>query len=192
MVDARYEFRHFSDNLARFRDDFKKHSSDEIKRESEEKYIVSPEIDKYNFKFRFDKLDVKELLEVKGKLEQWYPVVKTGFPVDAQLLVEKICPLMHIHPKVIDKSLYTLDEFMDEVVSGQEHLFFADVAKRRFGYSINDCMAEYAEVTINGKDTQTVSIESTEPEKILETMKMFGMDGMENISYVKIVKDLTI
>ena len=192
MVDARYEFRHFSDNLARFRDDFKKHSSDEIKRESEEKYIVSPEIDKYNFKFRFDKLDVKELLEVKGKLEQWYPVVKTGFPVDAQLLVEKICPLMHIHPKVIDKSLYTLDEFMDEVVSGQEHLFFADVAKRRFGYSINDCMAEYAEVTINGKDTQTVSIESTEPEKIMETMKMFGMEGMENISYVKIVKDLTI
>ena len=192
MVDARYEFRHFSDNLARFRDDFKKHSSDEIKRESEEKYIVSPEIDKYNFKFRFDKLDVKELLEVKGKLEQWYPVVKTGFPVDAQLLVEKICPLMHIHPKVIDKSLYTLDEFMDEVVSGQEHLFFADVAKRRFGYSINDCMAEYAEVTINGKDTQTVSIESTEPEKIMETMKMFGMEGMENISYVKIVKELTI
>ena len=192
MVDARYEFRHFSDNLARFRDDFKKHSSDEIKRKSEEKYIVSPEINKYNFKFRFDKLDVKELLEVKGKLEQWYPVVKTGFPVDAQLLVEKICPLMHIHPKVIDKSLYTLDEFMDEVVSGQEHLFFADVTKRRFGYSINDCMAEYAEVTINGKDTQTVSIESTEPEKILETMKMFGMEGMENISYVKIVKDLTI
>ena len=192
MIDARYEFRHFSDNLARFRDDFKKHSSDEIKRESEEKYIVSPEIDKYNFKFRFDKLDVKELLEVKGKLEQWYPVVKTGFPVDAQLLVEKICPLMHIHPKVIDKSLYTLDEFMDEVVSGQEHLFFADVKKQRYGYSINDCMAEYAEVTINGKDTQTVSIESTEPEKIMETMKMFGMEGMENISYVKIVKDLTI
>lgn len=192
MVDARYEFRHFSDNLARFRDDFKQHSSDEIRRESEEKYIVSPEIDKYNFKFRFDKLDVKELLEVKGKLELWYPVVKTGFPVDAQLLVEKICPLMHIHPEVIDKSLYTLDEFMDEVVSGQEHLFFADVKKLRYGYSINDCMAEYAEVTINGKKTKTVSIESTEPEKILETMKMFGMDGLENMSYVKIVKDLTI
>lgn len=192
MDDARYEFRHFSDNLTKFRDDFKNHSSDEIKRESEEKYIVSPEIDKYNFKFRFDKLDVKELLEVKGKLEQWYPVVKTGFPVDAQLLVEKICPLMHIHPEVIDKSLYTLDEFMDEVVSGQEHLFFADVRKLRYGYSINECMAEYADVTINGKKTQTVSIESTEPEKILETMKMFGMEGMENISYVKIVKDLTI
>lgn len=93
---------------------------------------------------------------------------------------------------MIDKSLYTLDEFMDEVVSGQEHLFFADVKKLRYGYSINDCMAEYAEVTINGKKTKTVSIESTEPEKILETMKMFGMDGLENMSYVKIVKDLTI
>jgi len=192
MIDARYEFRHFSDKLAHFREDFKKHSSDEIKRESEEKYIVSPGIEKYNFKFRFDKLDVKELLEVKGRLEQWYPVVKTGFPVDAQLLVEKICTLMHIHPEVIDKRLYTLDEFMDEVVSAQEHLFFADVTKERYGYSINDCMAEYAEVTINGKGIQTVSIESTEPEKILETMHMFGIEGLENISYVKIVKDFTI
>jgi hypothetical protein len=188
MIDARYEFRHFNTNLSGFREQFRNNSNDEIKRQSEEKYIVSPAIETYNFKLRFDKLDIKELLAVEGKLEQWYPIVKTGFPIEAQLLVEKVCPLMHIHPEIINRSQYTLEEFMAEVVSGQAHLYFADVAKRRFGYSINDCMAEYAEITINGKEVQTLSIESHEPEKILETMKMFGMEGMENISYVKAIK----
>lgn len=192
MIEARYEFRHFNTNLSRFRDLFRKNSSDEIKRRSDEKYIVSPEIDNYNFKLRFDKLDIKELLAVKGKLEQWYPIVKTGFPIEAQLVVEKICPLMHIHPEIVNQSQYDLDEFMSDIVSGQKHLYFADVLKSRFGYSINDCMAEYAEITINGKEIQTLSIESLDPEKILETMKLFGMEEMENVSYVKIVKELVI
>jgi hypothetical protein len=192
MTDARYEFRHFNTNLSEFRELFRTNSSDEIKRESDEKYIVSPAIDKYNFKLRFDKLDIKELLAVVGKLEQWYPIVKTGFPVEAQLLVEKICPLMQIHPEIVSQSQYDLDEFMEGIIAHQEHLRFADVHKMRYGYSINECMAEYAEITVNGKEIHTLSIESLDPEKIMETMKMFGMEEMENISYIKIIKDLVI
>lgn len=192
MTDARYEFRHFGEGLSKYREMFRERSTDEILRESDEKYLVSPRIDRHNFKLRFEKLDIKELIGTKGKLEQWYPVVKTGFPVDAQLLVEKICPLMEIHPEIIKKSSYSLKEFMEEIVAEQDHLHLADVSKKRYGYKINECMAEYAEVRINGRDIQTLSIESLNPEKILETMKMFGMEGMENVSYVKAIKEVAL
>jgi len=112
-MNARFEFRHFAQNLSKFHDRFAHLSGDEIIRESDEIYIVGREIHNYNFKIRCQQLDVKKLIAVAGKFEQWFPENKTEFPVSATLLEDAILSQMKISPTLIKKQSYTLTEFAE-------------------------------------------------------------------------------
>ena len=55
---------------------------------TDEEYILSRNSDE-NVKIRFDLIDVKSLQRVNADgLEQWLPVLKTGFPIAADKLSE--------------------------------------------------------------------------------------------------------
>ena len=52
-------------------------------KKTDEEYILSRKSDE-NVKIRFDLIDVKSLQKVnEDNLEQWLPVLKTGFPIAA-------------------------------------------------------------------------------------------------------------
>jgi hypothetical protein len=187
-MDARYEFRYFEEDLLSFKEKLANLADDEIERQSEELYIVSPDIDEFNYKIRYDQIDIKKLIKVVDVFEQWFPEFKTGFPVAATLLEERILPLMKISPVLIKKQSYKLDEFIEEIVLRQPGMTIANVVKKRYGYIVNDCITEFAEVSINKRQVHTVAIESIDIEKAKQTMESIELKNLPNINYVKAIK----
>ena len=60
--------------------------------------------------------------------------------------------------------------------------------KRRFAFTVNDCMTELVEVWINGAGLHTVAVESTDPAAVSETKSMLGLDDLENVNYLRAIK----
>jgi hypothetical protein len=60
----------------------------------------------------------------------------------------------------------------------------ASLFKKRFGFGLDDCLAEVVEVLINGARLMSVALESEEPRAVLTLREKLGMDGWDNVSYV--------
>ena len=63
-----------------------------------------------------------------------------------------------------------------------------DILKRRFAFTVNDVIAEWAKVLINGAVLETVCLESVDVEKILEAKSMIGVNDSENVNYLLAIK----
>jgi len=157
-------------------------------RESDEIYIVAAGNDGTNTKIRDGVLDIKELIETRGDLERWRPRTKREFPLTAAALEGEVLPQLGVAVPRFSREPYTLDQFLAEVVLPHRELAAAAVFKRRFAFTVNGCMTELDEVWINGAGLHTVAIESTDPSAFSEARLMLGLDGLENLSYVRAIK----
>ena len=92
-----------------------------------------------------------------------------------------------VHPE-LSRPQYTLDQFLDEIVRPHPQLVSVRVFKRRFGFSISDCIAEHAELLINGAAIQTVAVESDDITAVLQAKTMLGLDAYENVNYLLAIK----
>ena len=132
-------------------------------------------------------MDIKTYVQTVDGLEQWNPLMKGEFPIQASVLKEEVFPAFQVEMPALDKDVYTYDEFMDMI---QKHpdLQAVRVHKQRLGYMVNDTICEYGEVLINGAKVVTINSESTEVEDIKKTIKDVGLDGVENINYLQAIK----
>ena len=62
------------------------------------------------------------------------------------------------------------------------------VFKRRFAFTINDCITELGEIQFNGATQQTVSVESVDIKAILKAKEMLGLNDYENLNYLRSIK----
>ncbi|MCK4537536.1 MAG: hypothetical protein KAV42_01935 [Candidatus Krumholzibacteria bacterium] len=60
--------------------------------------------------------------------------------------------------------------------------------KRRFAFTINDCIAEIAEILINGAYIQSVNVESVDIDAILKAKDMISLNDYENVNYLLAIK----
>ena len=81
-----------------------------------------------------------------------------------------------------------MERFLDEIVGPHRDLIAVRVFKRRFAFTVDDCIAEHAEVWINGAGLQTVAVESTDLPAILEAKRRLGLDDYENVNYLRAIK----
>ncbi len=100
LVKARFEFRSFGQD---FRNAAKRMArlSTPVpeslwERSSDEIYILSRVNNTCNAKIRDEKIDIKTCIQATDGLEQWLPVLKSGFPVSASDLVRKIFPAWEV------------------------------------------------------------------------------------------------
>lgn len=159
-------------------------------RTSQETYIISRTNDVNNTKIRDGKMDIKTFVQEIDGLEQWNPLMKGVFPMKAEMLKEEVFPAFMVEMPILDKDEYTIDEFMEIVVSHPD-LQAISIEKERFGYMVNDTICEYANVWINGAMVVTVNSESTEIKDIKKTIADLGLEGVENINYLQAAKRVT-
>jgi hypothetical protein len=157
-------------------------------RESLEIYIVSAENNDNNTKIRDQLMDIKVLVQKKLGLEQWNPRMKGQFPMSAQVIGEQVFPAFGVATPKFDRETYTLSQFLQELILPHPSLVAVHVFKRRFGFTINGCIAELAEVYVNGAKIMTASIESEHVEAILQAKEMVGLNGYENVNYLLAIK----
>jgi hypothetical protein len=83
---------------------------------------------------------------------------------------------------------YSLAQFIQDIIQPHPALSIARVYKRRFGYMINECISEIAELLINGAAIKTIAIESLDVQSVLQAKEILGLQEYQNVSYLLAIK----
>lgn len=184
-IIPRWEWRTFGQSFPAFAETLKKYGEASVKK-SEEHYILSRASDE-NIKIREDLVDIKSLVNVKDSLEQWDPIMKEGFPISPAKL-GNLFKVFKVPAPVFKRDVYAYDQFLDELIIPNPQLEVVYVKKVRNIYTINGCAVELAETQFNGKPYQTACVEHIDPAVVLATVRELGLEGNENINYIKAMK----
>lgn len=183
-VIPRFEFRIFGNNLDKYESNIKKLSKKEISRQMDSTYLITPWKRKNNVKVREGVMDIKLLEQNHEGLQQWNPFLVGKFPLNSEVIKSVVFPALGIESPVFERKKYSLDQFIEEVVSIDPDLAVAYVWKTRHAYTIGDCITEIAEIKVNGAFIKTICIEHEDPKKVIKAREMIGIDPKtENVNY---------
>ncbi|MBE6445730.1 MAG: hypothetical protein E7019_06775 [Alphaproteobacteria bacterium] len=152
----------------------------------EEVYVLSKNTNEANVKVRDGLLDIKTRVGVTPEgYEIFQPRGKFQFPVKKE---ELATILENLKVEInLDKSEYTFDEFCD-MVRENSKLALVSVEKKRYGFSVNDVICEYAYVWMNGALVETACCESEDYGRMKEAVEALGLSKMPNTNYLKAAK----
>jgi len=182
-VIPRFEFRAFAQQFGLVEDRLRGFGTCERIRESCETYILSAADSENNTKIRDRLMDIKVLLRRDGELEQWTPRLKGAFPLPVDQLVEEVFPAFGVPAPRLQRTSYALAQLLEELVRPHPQLAGARVFKRRFGFTVNGCTTELAELLVNGAAIRTAAVEAEDPALVLETRQLLGLGEYQNVSY---------
>jgi len=183
-IVPRWEWRTFGDAFGQAEDKIKV-SGEPSTRESGEIYIVSRK-SQDNTKIRHELMDIKALRQINdNKLEQWYPVMKSGFPLPKSELAKVVAAWAIEMPAVGEEVPY--DTFLQEVVANPV-LKVVPVTKVRHGYTIEGTSVELADLMIADTAIRTLCVEHADAERVWRVINDLGLGGRENVSYVTAIK----
>ena len=151
-----------------------------------ETYILSKKTNEANVKVRDGLLDIKTKVgETPEGFEIFQPRGKFQFPVKREELAEI---LRNLQVEIaLDKDSYTFDEFCDMVREHPE-LALVTVEKKRYGFSVNGVICEYAKVWFNGAMVETACCESENYEAMKGAVEALGIAELPNTNYLKAAK----
>ncbi|MCZ7533783.1 MAG: Ppx/GppA family phosphatase [Acidimicrobiia bacterium] len=180
-IIPRWEWRTFGADLGKPEDIFTTVSPIGV-HESDEIYFLSEM--GANVKVRDGLMDIKVLREVNGDgLEQWVPVAKHQFPLGSREVAE-VFDALAVDMPPLERETYSFDPFLDDLVVPSPDIRGVSVHKRRVRYSIDGCMAEFTDLTVNGFTTQTVAAESEDPDAVIGVVRELGFGGYLNTNYI--------
>ena len=152
----------------------------------EETYILSKNTNEANVKVRDNLLDIKTKTgETPEGYEIFQPRGKFTFPMKKE---ELATILSHLKVEIsLDKDEYTFDEFC-QMAHNHNQLAIVKVEKKRYGFTVNDVICEYAYVWMNGALVETACCESEDYDKMKTAVEALGIDKMPNTNYLKAAK----
>jgi hypothetical protein len=187
-IIPRWEWRTFTNDLGKTEANIRKHPEGKT-RESDEVYILS-EVSMDNTKVRDDLMDIKTLQQVnEDRLEQWLPIMKGTFPLPVSEIA-KVFKCFKVALPKFDRSEYTFQQYLDEVIGKSKLLKAVNVHKKRTGFTINNCIVEIAEVTVDGKKIKTAAVGMEDPALVIKTVRELELDSFPNINYLRGLKNL--
>jgi len=185
-IIPRWEWRTFGDNFGVSEDKIKAYELANFKKSSE-KYILSRNSNE-NCKVRDELMDIKSLKQINAdKLEQWYPTLKEGFPLSQETITMLCKDFFKVEVPAMDKEAYDFEAYI-ALCKTVKDLVVVDVYKERSIYVINEAIVEIAETTFNGVPMRTICVEHTDPENVINVVRMLGADHFENINYIQAMK----
>ena len=180
----RFEFRAFAQQFDEQIKKMDKLSNVERIRDIYEVYLMTAGNTKNNVKIRNKMMDIKVLLEEKNGLELWEPYMVGEFPLSAEVLKTEVFPAFGVEAPIFEREVYTLEQFLKELIKPDPDIIAVYTEKKRFSYTINNCICEVAEVLINGAMVKTIAIESENVADIMATKALIGCtEQVENVSY---------
>ncbi len=156
-------------------------------RHSSEVYIIARHSSD-NTKIRNELMDIKTLQNTdEHGLEQWYPVMKSGFPLPLGEL-EKVCRSWNVEMPGDLTDAVPYDDFLTRIVGQHPELRAVRVVKARHGYSIDGTTAELADLEIEDMAIRTVCVEHADPDLVWRVVTDLGLADHENTNYLKAIK----
>ena len=187
-IIPRWEWRTFTNDLGNAEANIRKYPEGKT-RESSEVYILS-EVSMDNTKVRDNLMDIKTLQQVnEDRLELWLPIMKGTFPLPVAE-IEKVFKCFKVALPTFNRSEYTFEQYLDEVIRPSKLLKAVNVMKKRTGFTINNCIVEIAEVKVEDKWIKTAAVEMEDPAMVIKTVRELGLDAFPNINYLRGLKNL--
>ncbi|MBM4169112.1 MAG: hypothetical protein FJ215_08145 [Ignavibacteria bacterium] len=187
-IIPRWEWRTFANDLGAAEANIRKHPEGKT-RESSEVYILS-EVSMDNTKVRDNLMDIKTLQQVnEDRLELWLPIMKGTFPLPVSE-IEKVFQCFKVALPKFQRTEYTFDQYLEEVIKPSKLLKAVNVHKKRTGFTINNCIVEIAEVKVEEKWIKTAAVEMEDPAMVIKTVHELGLDTFPNINYLRGLKNL--
>ena len=106
----------------------------------------------------------------------------------SSVIASQIFPSLEIRPPQLFQARYEMAEFFNEVIVAAAGIAIVEVFKTRSKFSLGTCQAEFTAVLLNDVARDTVAMESANPDELLRLIHEFGLDGAENISYVRYIR----
>jgi len=140
---------------------------------SRETYLLSS-ASRHNVKVRSGRLDVK-LLEAVGPagIQRWRPVCQSAFPI-ARGAFDVLWRAWGVQPTALDRSSYTLDQLLGEVVARDPRLSAVRVGKVRRRFTLAGCSAECAALTVAGLHWMSLAVEDERARDLLIAIGSLG------------------
>ena len=153
-----------------------------------ETYILSKNTNDANVKVRDGLLDIKTKVgETPEGYEIFQPRGKFNFPVKKN---ELATILEHLKVEMeLNKDEYSFNEFC-EMAREHNQLALVSVEKKRYGFSVNGVICEYAYVWMNGALIETACCESEDYDSMKGTIEALGLAQKPNINYLKAAKSV--
>ncbi len=187
-IIPRWEWRTFINDLGKAEANIRKHPEGKT-RQSSEVYILS-EVSMDNTKIRDGLMDIKTLQQVnEDRLEQWLPIMKGMFPLPSSEIA-KVFKCFRVALPQMQRSEYTFEQYIDELIRTSKLLKAVDVVKKRTGFTINNCIVEIAEVTVERIVIKTAAVEQEDPALVISTVRELELDVFPNINYLRGLKNL--
>jgi exopolyphosphatase / guanosine-5'-triphosphate,3'-diphosphate pyrophosphatase len=187
-IVPRWEWRTFGESLG-FAGDLLSSEEPQRTQESDEMYLLSEESDA-SVKIRDGLMDVKRLEAVSADgLEQWRPVLKGAFPLEAGD-VRTVMTVLGMSADEVGWDSYTLDELLTELVQPNRGLTAVQVHKKRAHYLVSGAMAEVSEVKAGPKSARTVAVESEDPALVTAAMQKLLVTDLPNVCFARGLKTL--
>ncbi len=187
-TSARYEFRAFAHDFGLVEEAIRRDGGEARYRESLEVYILSAADDEHNTKIRGGLMDIKVLVNRDRGLEQWSPRLKEELPLTRQVILDEVFPAFGAELPELKREAYSFQQFLDDIIHPHRDLAAVSLFKQRFGFDIDGCIVELANLYINGASMRTVCLESTDAELVLRTRTRMHLDGYENVNYLLAIK----
>jgi hypothetical protein len=187
-ITPRFVFRAFAQNFGIVEEKMRQLTAVEQIRESLEIYIISAGNNENNTKIRDNLMDIKVFVQEQKGLEQWNPRMKGQFPMTAATIRDEVFPAFGVAVPAFKREVYTLEQYINEIIKPHPDLAAVHIFKLRMGFTINGCIAELADVYVNGAKTMTANLESVDVDAILAAKKRVGLDGYENVNYLLAIK----
>ncbi len=186
----RYEFRIFGleelDNAIKL---LQEKGEAGMVRNISEIYLMTVGNTENNIKIRNKRLDIKTLVRQENGLEQWNPQEVGTFPLEAAKIKNDIFPALGVEAPVLEREVYTLKDFMQELILQDPDIIVALTEKERHAFDLENCICEYANVKVNGAMLRTLAVESENPENVYRAMEVLGIaQNFENVNYPKALK----
>ena len=153
-----------------------------------ETYILSKNTNDANVKVRDGLLDIKTKVgETPEGYEIFQPRGKFNFPVKKN---ELATILEHLKVEMeLNKDEYSFNEFC-EMAREHNQLALVSVEKKRYGFSVNGVICEYAYVWMNGALIETACCESEDYDSMKGAIEALGLAQKPNINYLKAAKSV--
>ncbi len=186
-IVPRWERRAFAEHFGAAEETFDALSPERVE-DSDEVYLLSPASDA-SVKIRGGKVDVKQLERVVDELEQWRPVLKAEFPLSAAHTDSVLAALGEAAPS-LERTEYTLEELLDELVRPNADLLAVPVRKHRAHYAIGGCLAERTEIEAGGRTTRSIAVESEDAAAVTTAVHELGLASYPNVNVPRGLKEL--
>ena len=186
-IIPRWEFRSFQTDFGKAEELIQQHEATRI-RESSEVYILSQKSND-NTKVRDELMDIKTPLRISAqtKLEQWTVLMKAGFPIHINELA-LVYKAFGLQMPYCERDEYTYQQYIEKLIKPNPNLRMVNVYKKRFGYLIDECLVEIAEVKFDEIQKKTIAVEHMDPELVQKTVMKLELSQFENINYIKEMK----